>query len=91
VVLWLLVLVLVHQLHVRLQLVTANAIPWHVTKSRPGPPHVSDLPKGGDHMETGVEDFLQIEDLEDRSELVHGACACTTSCGCTSCSCVVWW
>lgn len=36
-------------------------------------------------------DFLEIEPLEDRSELSHGGCACTTSCGCTSCSCVVWW
>lgn len=37
-------------------------------------------------------EFLEIEDLEDRVELdVHGACACTTSCKCSSCSCVVWW
>ena len=35
-------------------------------------------------------DLLEIEDLEERTELLGGACACTTSCGCTSCSCVVW-
>jgi len=34
--------------------------------------------------------LLVIEDLEERSELSHGACACTCSCGCTSCSCVAW-
>jgi|GEM_PF-5167417 len=34
--------------------------------------------------------ILEIEDLEERSELVHGVCACTTSCGCTSTSCVAW-
>jgi len=22
---------------------------------------------------------------------IHGVCACSTSCKCTSCSCVVWW
>jgi len=40
-----------------------------------------------DSLET---DLLEIETLEERSELVHGACACTTSCGCSSTSCVVW-
>ena len=34
------------------------------------------------------EDALQIEDLEERSELISGVCACTCSCGCTSTSCV---
>lgn len=37
-----------------------------------------------------VDDLLSIEDLEERTELVHGACACTCSCGCTSTSCVAW-
>ena len=41
-------------------------------------------------METLDADFLEIEPLEDRSELLGGACACTTSCGCSSCSCIVW-
>lgn len=36
------------------------------------------------------DELLEIEDLEERSELVHGVCACTTSCGCTSTSCVGW-
>jgi hypothetical protein len=36
------------------------------------------------------EDALQIEDLEERSELISGVCACTCSCGCTSTSCVAW-
>jgi len=37
------------------------------------------------------QDLLKIEELEDRVSFdVHGACACTTSCGCTSSSCVVW-
>jgi hypothetical protein len=37
-------------------------------------------------------DLLEIVELEDRNALlaVHGACACTTSCNCTSCSCVGW-
>ena len=35
---------------------------------------------------------LEIEVLEGRETLDwHGGCACTTSCTCTSCSCVVWW
>lgn len=41
-------------------------------------------------MEINETDLLEIEDLEERTELLGGACACTTSCGCTSCSCVVW-
>jgi hypothetical protein len=34
---------------------------------------------------------LSIDDLEDRSTPdVHGGCACSTTCDCTSCSCVAW-
>lgn len=43
-----------------------------------------------DLAEVTSDDELLIEDLEERSELVSGVCACTTSCGCTSTSCVAW-
>jgi hypothetical protein len=34
---------------------------------------------------------LAIEELEERVVPgVHGACACSTSCSCTSSSCVIW-
>jgi hypothetical protein len=34
---------------------------------------------------------LVIDDLEDRfAPGVHGACVCSTTCNCTSCSCVAW-
>jgi hypothetical protein len=34
---------------------------------------------------------LAIDDLEDRfAPQVHGACVCSTTCDCTSCSCVAW-
>jgi len=35
-------------------------------------------------------EILEIEMLEVRAPLSHGGCACTTSCTCTSCSCVAW-
>jgi len=35
-------------------------------------------------------DFV-IDDLEDRAApQVHGGCVCSTTCDCTSCSCVAW-
>lgn len=43
-----------------------------------------------DDQTTSLDAVLIIEDLEERSELTHGACACTCSCGCTSSSCVAW-
>lgn len=40
----------------------------------------------------GTEETLELEiqELEDRYQPeVHGVCVCSTSCDCTSCSCVV--
>lgn len=54
-----------------------------------------------DHgLENEIADIdLDVQELEDRSQAVEnaelaadagGVCVCSTSCKCTSCSCVVW-
>lgn len=40
-------------------------------------------------VELEISDFM-IEELEDRTAMIKAACATSSSCECTSTTCVVW-
>lgn len=43
-------------------------------------------------LDAWPEEGLELDDLDERELLCEptGGCACTSSCGCSSCSCVGW-
>ena len=43
-------------------------------------------------LQVGIDESLEFQDLDERQLLCDpvGGCACTSSCGCSSCSCIGW-